>query len=186
METINTSQSIEKPARVKLKKNKPVMSNRQIIDRIKAAGYKIKIIHYRYFGRRLLKNADVRVLLKAAKIMGEDIAQDIRNHGELIMNFGGATEVDASKSDLQFHSKVECSLSDPFTYSKGSRLALYRLLNQLPDNDMQQLKQEMKTAFLRYQLQRWNKVKWENVGKSTIESPPLINSHDFRLVESFE
>ena len=173
-------------SRLKLKKVKPTISNKDIINRIKAAGYKLKITHYRCFGRKLLKNADIRILLKAAKIMGQDIAQDIKDHGELVMNFGGMTEVDATKDESNFYSKVECSLSDPFTYSKGSRLALYRLLDQLPDEEMKKLHQEMRTAFLRYQLQQWNKVKWENVGHPTVEIPSLINPHDFRVVESFE
>lgn len=189
------TQPIQKSVRIKHKKIKPAMNNKDIINRIKAEGYKIKITHYRYFGKRLLKNADIRILLKAMKIMGTNIAQDIRDHGDWVMNFGGATEVEASKDEVKeniggerstFYSKVECSLSDPFSYSKGTRLALYRLINQLSGEDMILLRQEMKAAFLRHQLQQWNKVKWENVGKPTVEIPSLINPHDFRVVESFE
>ncbi len=179
-------QPLVRPIKIRPPKAKPAMNNKDILNRIKAAGYKIKITHYRYFGRKLLKNADIRILLKAAKIMGQDIAQDIRDHGELVMNLGGMTEVDATKDESNFYSKVECSLSDPFTYSKGSRLALYRLLDQLPDEEMKKLHQEMKTAFLRYQLQQWDKVKWKNVGGPTIENPSVVNPYDFRVVESFE
>lgn len=186
MNIINTQPLIHDLVRIKPKKNKPAINNKEIIDRIKMAGYKIKITHYRYFGKRLLKNADIRILLKAVKIMGENIAQNIKNNGDLIVNFGGATEVNATKNDLQFHSRTNCSLSDPFTYSKGTRRVLYRLLDQLPEEEIKKLKQEMKIAFSRYQLQRWNKVKWENVGEPTIEMPSIIDPHDFRVIESFE
>ncbi len=53
----------------KVQKQKPMPVN-QIIDKLKACGYKTKITHYRYFGDRLLKNADIRTIVKAGKIMG--------------------------------------------------------------------------------------------------------------------
>ena len=85
------------------------MQVKSIIDRIEKAGYKVRLTHYRFFGRKLLRNADIRVLVKAMKIM--DSNNTLRNCGEMINTKGGLTIAEVKVSDRTFTTKAECSLS---------------------------------------------------------------------------
>lgn len=177
----------------KTSKPKPLITTKDIVDRIQSAGYKVKIVHHRFFGKRLLKNSDIRILLKALKIMkGGGVSID----GNIIDNCGGLTTVEVIKGDNKYFAKADCSLSDPFVYSKAGRLALYRVLDQLPEEDLQSFKKEMQAIFLCYQLQLKNgNCKWTNFDEPVNERTNLISRMDeinniqanqARIVEVFE
>lgn len=139
--------------------SKPTMKVKDIISHVEKLGYLVKLTHYRYFGQRLLKNADIHVLLKALKIMGAN-----RNSVQesMIMGRGGMTSVEVLNphNDVKVFAKAECSLSDNFVYSKASRLALYRVLDQLPDKEVKDLRKELENMYLKYQIQVKEDGKW--------------------------
>src|SRR3990167_2224564 len=128
---------------------KPSISVKTIIDKIRSFGYKTKIIHCRYFGKRLLKNADIRVLVKAAKIMGEGDVSD------LVSTRGGLTSVEVWNplNYRTYKGESNCSLVDPFMYSKGTRISLYRSLKEIPEKELQEFRKELEKMYLKYRIQ---------------------------------
>jgi len=169
------------------------MKTKEIIDSIKNAGYRVKITHSRFFGQKLLRNADIQVLVKAMKIMGDPK----KNYGGMINNRGGLTNVEISNKELgTISAKAECSIHDVFNYSKASRLALYRCLNKIDDKELESVKGKIKRESLFYTIQIMDK-KWKDVEKYIFE---LGREHalkrakqigtetgkEYRVVESFE
>lgn len=153
---------------------------KDIIDRLKVLGYQTRITHHRYFGRKLLKNSDIRVLLKAMKIMGEN---DLTN---IIMPRGGLTEVEIYKtlsSSLLIPlitAQSQCSLSDIFIYRKAARLALFRAICQVDDNEsILTLRKEMQQMFLKYQIQIKDQGKWVDY-----DNPDFPQSEDKEIAEN--
>lgn len=142
--------------------SKPIIKVRDIIRKIEEMGYLVKLTHYRYFGQKLLKNADIHVLIKAMKIMGNNVMEDCRRDGDFICNKGGTTFVEVSNPDnrVKVSAKSECSLSDNFVYSKASRLALYRVLDQLPDDEAKNLRKELEKMYLKFQIQVKDGDRW--------------------------
>lgn len=150
----------ERREKKKNKLNKPIITVKNIINKIESFGYKVKITHYRYFGKRLLKNVDIRVLMKAMKILGESVSQDIKAHGDFVNSRGGLTEVDVFDRDNLFKANANCSLQDNFVYSKASRLALFRVLEQLPDTEARIFRKELEKMYLKYVIQVKENGKW--------------------------
>ena len=169
------------------------MKTKEIIDSIKNAGYRVKITHSRFFGQKLLRNADIQVLVKAMKIMGDPK----NNYGGMINNRGGLTNVEISNKELgAISAKAECSIHDVFNYSKASRLALYRCLNKINDLKLEVIKEKINKESLFYTIQVMDK-KWKNVEKFVFElgKEHAINrakqigtetGKEYRVVESFE
>lgn len=180
---------------------------KDIIDRMQnAGGYRVKLTHHRYFGTKLLKNSDIRVLIKAMKIMGDGSNKaGLKSYGELINPRGGLTTVEVidwkqdDNNRKKFEARAECSLSDVFTYSKAGRLALYRVLKQIPDLyvDLVNLRNELAAQCIVYQIQEknshWRDIKEEsyrlNVGREFVNKrvQELKGSgREARVVEIFE
>lgn len=142
MTTEEIQKRIEEKRQIKQKPVKIVVRTKSIIEAIEKQGYRVKITHYRYFGNRLLKNVDVRVLMKSLKILGTYATEAVRREGEFIQGRGGLTVAEAytpngfsSKSKPLFSAETACSLSDNFVYSKGAKLALARLIDNLPPTE---------------------------------------------------
>lgn len=165
---------------------------KNIVDAIKSEDYRVKITHYRYFGNRLLKNADIRVLVKAMKIMNN--AAEMKSLGGMINNRGGLTEVEITKGDEKYFAQAECSKSDIFNYSKAARLALYRAINQMPG--LEDLKTKIRREFLKFSVQIMEN-RWKDVEKFVFELGKeyavnrarqigLETNKEYRVVESFE
>mgnify|MGYP001575591376 CR=1 FL=1 len=166
---------------------------KDIIDIIKANGYCVKITHYRYFGNKLLKNADIRVLVKAMKIMNS--TTELKNFGGIINNRGGRTSVKIEKNGCIISQGFsDCSTSDVFNYSKASRLALYRAINTMPK--LEELKTKMSKECLRFSVQIMEE-RWKDVEKFIFELGKehamnrarqigLETGKEFRVIESFE
>lgn len=115
------------------------MKPKLIIDKLQAAGYKVKITHKRWFGNHLLKNGDVRTLVRATKIMGDDP----RRIASLINNRGGRTEIVCQKGNADYNAETNCSFSDPFVYRTGTLIALKRLLEKLPEPEFKDLAKDL-------------------------------------------
>ena len=107
-----------------------------ILNTIKQHNYRVKLTHNRYWGDRLLKNADIGILVKACKIMEREGA---RFPVSFINNRGGVTEVICTKGDKTYEAFSDCSIKDPFVYKTGSVIALKRLMDQLPEPELQSL-----------------------------------------------
>lgn len=134
--------------------NCPVKKNirtKDVVDEIQKLGFKVKITHSRYFGTQLLKNADIRVLVKALKIMGQDISRQYRENGGFIQNNGGQTTVEITKDGVRHSGQANCSVSDIFNYAKASRLAIYRAVSEIPD--LESVKKLIETECLKFVVQ---------------------------------
>lgn len=97
---------------------------KDFIEKIESRGYKVSITHHRYFGNRLLRNGDIKCVLKATRIMGGDH----KGMAHLISGKGGKTEVKLIKGDRVVSAETECSLNDQFVYRTGTLVALKRAL----------------------------------------------------------
>lgn len=177
---------------------------KDIIDRIQQMGYRVKLTHHRYFGTKLLKNSDIRVLVKAMNIMSDGSNKaGLRSYGELINPRGGLTTVEVTdwKQDdgnghKKFEARAECSLSDVFTYAKAGRLALYRVLKQIPDlsPSLANLKNELESQCVVYQVQEKKDNYWRcfqiytknEPAKQLAEQLRSMNRRETRVVEVFE
>ena len=133
-ETMHPKQQEALARKPKIQKPKPMLVN-SIIDQLKARGYKTKITHYRYFGERLLRNSDIRILVKAGKIM----SGDSKLFSSVISNNGGATEVFIQKEGFEGSAKTECSVKDAFKYRVGALIALKQVLEVLPEQELKDL-----------------------------------------------
>lgn len=169
------------------------MKVKEIVDKIQSFGYRVKITHYRFFGNRLLRNADIRVLIKAMKIMGDEGGHN------LISNMGGLTEVEVTKGDVGFKSEAACSVRDPFVYNKAGRLALFRALQALQEPELQELRKEIGKMYLKYTIQIKDNNKWadyDNPDYPSVEDKDIAEdqakqvAHDTgketRVIEVFE
>ena len=107
-----------------------------ILSAIKQHNYRVKLTHNRYFGDRLLKNADIGILNKACKIM---VREGMSLPPLFINNRGGVTEVICTKGDKTYEAFSDCSIKDPFVYKTGALIALKRLMDQLPEPELQSL-----------------------------------------------
>lgn len=155
---------IQAHQKAKAKVVKPTVSVKEMIQKLDDWGYGTKITHYRYFGRRLLRNVDIRVLIRALKIMGNNVAEACKREGDFVNSRGGLTHVEVfhrgSINSIIYKAKAECSKQDNFEYSKASRLALYRALGQLPDEEAKNYKKELEKMYLKYVIQVKTNGKW--------------------------
>lgn len=122
----------------------PTITNKEIIDALKSLGFSVKITHSRVCGNLLLKNADIKILTKAMKIMNGDSGHKYN----LVNAKGGLTHITVKKGDQTWEAEAKCSVKDAFVYRKATQLALYRVLKVVSDTqkDVESLKSEVENV----------------------------------------
>jgi hypothetical protein len=153
-----------------------------IIDKLKEFGYRVKVTHSRWFGSRLLKNSDIKCLIKATRIM----EGDVQAVAGMIYNRGGETCVEASKDGNHYSSLAVCSLQDPFNYGTAGRLALFRVLKDLPEPELNtDLAEEIKKSNIKFWVQEFWDDRWVDLGLyNSMEEADLARGSSGSLNES--